>query len=229
MGMFTSIYDGDQEYQIKCGHDICEEYTVGDTVNQYIIPDYPGEGYLLDGIYSSFIYPEDECLYYVVIKDKKIEPIQKFAFDKSKDDYWDEYWEAHDVWYNQLIERFPIKPLDKTLWDQEAWDRKAQIEQEIALECEERNKRIKQLKQDYFNSPEDLYSAMLAEIISNPLKRRINYQSIADEIFKVEPLPDGAIPAYLDACNQVFDSKVEKNDSDFSKVSDIFKLPEKAK
>lgn len=223
MGMFTSILYDNKEYQIKCGYDLCETFNVGDKVNQYPSPYIAGEGYLLDGIYSAVIYPDDECLYYVIIKDSIVQPIQKFSFNKPKEDNWDEYWEAHDIFYSNLLDKFPINSPPREFWTEEAWKRKEEIERQLKQEQEEYKKELQELKENYSYSPEKLIAAILA----NPLKKRIDYASVAEKMCQVEPmtLPEALIVSF----SSIYENdtiKVDELNENFEKISDIYNLPE---
>lgn len=83
MGMFTTIIhpDDGRELQIKCGWDQCETYKIGDSVKWHVIESCPGQGYLLDGIYSSYSKNGDDD--WVVIKNHIIGLLKKLILIKD--------------------------------------------------------------------------------------------------------------------------------------------------
>ena len=128
MGMFTSIIhpvDG-RELQIKCGHDSCETYHVGDGVGQYVIEGWPGEGYLLDDVYDS--YDDD----WVIIKDGIVVAVEpRDPFDGE-----DEYLpiSRYDIATNKKISTDPLPP--KPSQYQLLWEAREEAKEYIKSEKE---------------------------------------------------------------------------------------------
>ena len=165
MGTFTSIIhpDDGRELQIKCGHDVCETYKVGDYVDWFVIKDYPKQGYLLDDVYDSFSdRGEDD---WVVIKAHKVQAV----VPRTKNGYGD---------YQVLRERFGIKDLPDSKWTKEGWENKRKREEKWAKEREEFEKSIAHL------SPKQ----QLAMRMMRPISRKLDYSSIAEKIFIVEEI-----------------------------------------
>jgi len=159
VGTYTSIIhpDDGRELQIKCGHDACETYKVGDEVKWEVLKDYPREGYLLDDVYDSF---EDD---WVIIKDHKIHAV----VPRTDNGYGD---------YQVLRERFGIQDLPDSEWTAEGWENKRKREAEWAKENEEFDKLTANL------SPhEKLVRYMARHIIAQLARPSITRALLVDE------------------------------------------------
>lgn len=135
MGMFTTMIAEDgTEWQIKCGHDRCEYYKIGESVGQEIDPDRAGEGYLLDGVYDgcdSVGDPNDggfRLIYrWIIIKDGIFvctEPCELGDDGRHIADYEKQ---AAKLYVKHEI-RFP--PI--SLWSERAWADKARKDESTA-------------------------------------------------------------------------------------------------
>ena len=122
MGTYTTIIHpvDSRNLQITCGQDTCCCYKVGDNVNSYIIEDWAGEGYLLDDVYESYSYKEDD---WVIIKDGKVLCVEPRDIENENQ-------------YEELKAKYEIKEYPKECWTKEAWVQQEKIEKE----CEEKFK-----------------------------------------------------------------------------------------
>ncbi len=198
MGMFTSIthpVDG-RELQIKCGNDSCNTYGVGEEVGQYPLPNYAGEGYLLDGIYDSYSNLGDDD--YVIIKDgivAGVEPreatldavIAKRAASDPNCTPEDYTW--RDV-HGFLKAKWKVEDPPRSLWKEEVWARREKAEREVQEDWDQFHETIKD------KSPEEQAKLSLFRLITKTVGRRMNYSEIARKCFTVEPLPPSAVAYY---------------------------------
>jgi hypothetical protein len=179
MGMFTRIIDTDgTEFQIKCGEDECETFHLGDTVTWEIHPDRPGKGKLLDDIY-------DGLDAWVLIKDHVVQAIVPRT----------------DVAHALLIQEFgDIEPYDRAWWTETAWLQYDLKECQHALDDLAHELNQAQEEQAFLTSIIGLDDAAIASLrkewyhkrlvttMSGMLRTEMNYQGIARQVFKIEPL-----------------------------------------
>lgn len=189
MGTYTTIIhpDDGRELQIKCGFDECLTYRVGDDVGQYIFPDHPGKGYLLDDVYISYsslnVYGEDGEDDLVVIKGGRVVAVESLEATRDEirakrpsfpDADWAEVYEEEPNYVNPydcrlyLRQEWDISDPPRSLWSEEAWEE------------EERARSNRQL----------------ATALAGPLRRNLDYTSITRRAFLVEPVPSGALPVF---------------------------------
>lgn len=169
MGMFTSVIDPRTgiEYQIKCGWDKCETFKVGDKVPSKVYPEYPNEGYLLDDVYDGCNYPQKDV--WVIIKDSTIVAIEQ------KSEIFDDEQESD---YDRLRKKYHIQDYPRNLWNGRSWRQK-----------EERDAKFEKEYQEFLASiahlPEE---ERLGQILAQPIRRMMNYQSVARKAFKIEKI-----------------------------------------
>lgn len=120
MGMFTSCYDEyGNEHQIKCGHDNCDSFHLGEYVKSYVIEGYYGEGYLLDGVYEEWtnsIIIIKKCRLHTIIQSDKVTG-------------------------NEFVE-YEIRDPSKYHWSLEVFEQYQKKQEEIRLEREEYARKI---------------------------------------------------------------------------------------
>ena len=87
MGMFTTITQGNRNYQIKFGdgYDICGVYEVGDRLDCIIDPRRPYCGFGLDDVYLGIGNSEDV---WVVIKDSVILAVEPCNPSREFEEYF---------------------------------------------------------------------------------------------------------------------------------------------
>lgn len=152
MGLFTTIEhewtsweDGQPEIkhvelQIKCGWDDMRRFRVGDEVPARIIEDYPGEGYLLDGVYHGFNAGGNvDGHWWVIIKDSRVHSICRSDPRRPAEER------------EALEELFDIREPDPELWPDELWEAKFERER-IA-----REKREQWMRENPDKSPMSYY------------------------------------------------------------------------
>jgi hypothetical protein len=169
MGMFTTITGGLHSLQIKCGWDECETYKVGQKVPQRIIPEYPGQGYLLDDVYDSYSSqgPDD----FVVISNATVIVEPRRASLRLAEKV------GLDV-YTYLKQKHNIKEPDPKQWSEEAWEKKRQREKEAKEESDAFMKSIEHLP------PEQ----RLAKAMGRAFSRRVDWASLGAKVLSVEPI-----------------------------------------
>lgn len=111
MSCFTTIKTIDDEFQIKTGHDNCDEYQIGDLVKWHPSPYTPGDGTLMDGAYWGTSV-NDKPDHWVIIKDHRV--VGLASVEESELD---------------LVKRFGIKPPPKSLWTARQWAEKRKRDQ----------------------------------------------------------------------------------------------------
>jgi hypothetical protein len=106
MGCFTAVIhpqDG-RELQIKTYLDVCDTYQVGDKVNWEIYDDLPGQGTLLDGVYTGcsgqgpdvFVIIKNHEIFAVLEKEKGLTAEGLATFYQIKP--WEREWWSEAVW-----------------------------------------------------------------------------------------------------------------------------------
>ena len=166
MGMFTSCYDeSGQEHQMKCGHDECDSFRIGEYVNSCVMERYYGEGYLFDGVYqgySSHFEGEYENSA-VIIKKCRLHAIIQ----------------PNKVTGDEFIE-YGIRSVSKYHWSSEVLEQYQKKQEEYKLEFEEDNRKNAHL------SPQQ----RLAHAMIKPLMRMRDYSSIARAFMPVGGLDE---------------------------------------
>lgn len=152
--MFTTICDVNASWQIKCGYDQCEEYKIGDKVRQWIDPNSPGSGYLLDGVYDGYPYAAYPAVW-VVIKDGIV------AIHDTVNRGWP--LEVHEG--AMLLKKFDILPPDPSLWSDEVWARKAK--RQYLHECE-----VKTQEAELFGLSQELLARKHASALTRTTLRQ---------------------------------------------------------
>ena len=161
--MFTSCYDAlGIEHQIKCGNDECEHFRIGDYVKSHIIGDHYESGYLLDDVYQAYGNGFDGCSM-VIIKKCRLHAV--IYPDKITENEYKE---------------FGIRRASKFHWSKEVFQKHQQAQEKAKLEREEYKKQVK---------PNLISSQQLAAMLIAPLKTRMNYASMARELFR-PPTPE---------------------------------------
>jgi len=178
MGMFTTILAPDQNLsiQIKCGWDTCDVFSVGQTVPWHIIEECPNQGYLFDDVYLGIggtpKQDDDHSWddYWVVIKNHVVQEV--FLYQEGDQ-------------YPDMRTRFQIQDPPEDLWSEEVWV-------SYRKECAEREKAFEEFEASIAHLPPvERFARILHRSFGRP-----NYRSLAEQIFTVEPLPEGVLPIY---------------------------------
>lgn len=169
MGCYTSVVhpeDG-RELQIKCGHDRCMCYKLGDNVGQYVCKDRPKHGYLLDDVYDSYSSRGEDD--WVIIKDGVIAAVEPRAFEEDGSFNW-------GAQYDALREKYQIKEYPDNLWTEEGWERacgRSRVEAEFEkLKKETAGKSL---------------AESLGTVMCYQLRKRTDWSSTVRGAFQVEP------------------------------------------
>lgn len=180
MGMFTTIITRDlRNLQIKCGWDQCNTYNVGQEVKQWVDPNCPGGGYLLDGVYDS--YGDKGASDFVIIKDSYI------LATVNRDEAYEESDHAKKNVWAYLKELYQVQDPPRSLWSEEVWTKREEREKKSKEETDAFQQTISHL------SARDQFIAVMAR----PLRSmRVDYHSLAQKAFIVEPMPEGALDYY---------------------------------
>ena len=183
MGMYTIIEDDlGQRWQIKCGHDYCDTYKIGEEV-PFKLHDEAGEGDFLDGVYEAYgDIGHHHKNTWVIIKDHKVTAVVPQVAEEYSD-----AWRAER---DELISTWKVA-FDRSLWPEEAWGKKAEIER-IAEEkyqawCAEKGYDPKAI-----GTPAAYY--LQAVLQQQSLSRQIlppaflgKFETLNDTKFKIEP------------------------------------------
>lgn len=165
--MFTRIKDGENIWQIKSGYDDLELYNLGDKVDQWINPNRPNSGKLLDDIYDGILEgSRSNVRAWIVIKEGIICAIESFDPEDEIDP---------NV---SLKEKYQIKDYPRETWSEEVWKKKEDSELKFQQEYEEFEKSIAHLPAEQ----------RLALIMCKPLMNKMNYSFIAQATFKNEKI-----------------------------------------
>jgi hypothetical protein len=180
MGMFTTVIHPEtgKRIQFKCGHDQCDTYKLGDTVDWFYSKYEPGEGCCLDGVYSGF--GDFDYQYWIVIKDHKIHSVEPVEWCTEE-----EGGGLKDIVCQEaaLAVKYGIQAPPFEAWPAKLWLRKAKSDYEW--------------KQEEQKDAADTYGMSIEEktvdAISKWTRRKMREPSLMRQVMGIRTIADNGI------------------------------------
>lgn len=192
MGMYTSITHpiNGREIQIKTGDDFLGWYHVGDKVDRHINKNDYGSGCCFDGAYDGMYdaegssygdYKFKNCI--VIIQDQHIKEVIDGDW-KDDEEFYDEYHEYEKRYPTKIPHgEYTFKAYIKWLFEQA--ERKVQ-----SIRRHFKNQKIRKnfIKQYGEEEGTQIY---IGHILTEPIRRRLDYAGIFRKFGVVEEMPEG--------------------------------------